>query len=228
MVEENSLKPDPVIVLENVHKYYGKTHVLRGVCLKINKGEIVTIVGPSGSGKSTFLRIINHLEDIQSGSVLVNGIAVKKNKHLKTIRQKVGLVAQDYQLFPHLTIRNNITLAPRKVYHWHLEKSNAIADKLMQQLGIFQHADKFPDQLSGGEQQRVCIARTLAMQPEIILFDEPTSALDPARIAEVSKIIKDLAATGLTIMIVTHTEEVTKIADRTLVLEDGKIVYAPP
>jgi general L-amino acid transport system ATP-binding protein len=212
------------ILIKNIHKYYGKFHVLRGISLQVKKGEIVAIIGPSGSGKSTLIRTINCLETFQQGQIYVNDIEIKKSNKLAIIRQKVGFISQEFNLFPHLTIRNNITLAPNQIQQLKLKQCNAIADQLLTKLNIYAQAEKFPDQLSRGEQQRACIARALAMQPEIILFDEPTSALDPTMTIEILTIIKNLADSGLTILIVTHTEVVTKIANKIFLLHSGQII----
>lgn len=217
------LMPDNAIVMKDVHKYHGKFHALRGVSLQIKKGEIVAIIGPSGAGKSTLIRTINYLEPFQKGQIYVNNTEIRKGIKLPLLRQKIGFVAQEFNLFPHLTIRNNLTLAPNKIKHLELEKCNEIADELLTKMNIFVQAEKFPSQLSGGEKQRACIARALAMQPEIILFDEPTSALDPTMTMEILTIIKNLAYLGLTILIATHTELVTKIANRVFILKHGQI-----
>ncbi|MBE3117816.1 MAG: amino acid ABC transporter ATP-binding protein, partial [Candidatus Atribacteria bacterium] len=171
---------DPIIIASDVQKWYGHFQALKGVSMEVKKGEVIVIFGPSGSGKSTFIRCINHLEDHQKGQIIVDGIELTKDMHnIEKIRMETGMVFQQFNLFPHLNVMANITLAPIQVRKWSKEKAEAKAKELLERVGIPEQADKFPGQLSGGQQQRVAIARALAMEPKIMLFDEPTSALDP-------------------------------------------------
>lgn len=221
-VDKNS---PPMVVAKDIHKYFGEFHALKGVSLTVWKGEVVVIIGPSGSGKSTFIRTINHLEEFQEGEILVNQIKVQKGHNLKMIRREVGMVFQSFNLFPHLTVRENITLAPRQVLNKNQKEASDAALELLERVGIREKADRFPDELSGGQQQRVAIARALAMQPKVMLFDEPTSALDPEMIAEVLSVMKELAKTGMTMLVVTHEMGFAReVADRVVFFDGGKIV----
>ncbi|MEM8532341.1 MAG: amino acid ABC transporter ATP-binding protein, partial [Chloroflexota bacterium] len=182
---ESYLEQD-IIVCENVHKWYGDFHVLKGVSVTIKKGEVIVVFGPSGSGKSTFIRCINRLEDHQRGQIIVDGIELTNDvRNIEVIRSEVGMVFQQFNLFPHLTVIRNITLAPTWVRKWPKRRAEDVAMELLERVGIPEQAHKFPGQLSGGQQQRVAIARALAMQPRVMLFDEPTSALAPEMIKEV-------------------------------------------
>lgn len=200
------------IVAQDVHKWYdipkrdgGKFHVLKGASLTVNPGEVVVIMGPSGSGKSTFIRTFNALEPYQQGRIQVDGIELSEDlKNIETIRREVGMVFQQFNLFPHLTVLENITLAPIHVRKWEKGKAQQVAMDLLDRVGILEQAKKYPGQLSGGQQQRVAIARALAMQPKIMLFDEPTSALDPEMVREVLDAMKTLAQSGMTMVTVTH------------------------
>ncbi|MGC8714036.1 MAG: amino acid ABC transporter ATP-binding protein, partial [Leptodesmis sp.] len=184
----------PIIIAEDVHKWYGKFHVLQGVSLTVQRGEVVVIMGPSGSGKSTFIRTFNALEEYQQGRILIDGIELSQDlRNIEAIRQEVGMVFQQFNLFPHLTVLENITLAPRWVRKWKQGKAQEVALQLLERVGILEQAHKYPGQLSGGQQQRVAIARALAMQPKIMLFDEPTSALDPEMVREVLDVMQSLA-----------------------------------
>jgi general L-amino acid transport system ATP-binding protein len=215
----------PMVVAKDIHKYFSEFHALKGVSLTVWKGEVVVIIGPSGSGKSTFIRTINHLEEFQEGEILVNQIKVQKGHNLKMIRREVGMVFQSFNLFPHLTVKENITLAPRRVLNKNPKEANEIAMELLERVGIREKADRFPDELSGGQQQRVAIARALAMQPKVMLFDEPTSALDPEMIAEVLSVMKELAKSGMTMIVVTHEMGFAReVADRVVFFDGGKIV----
>ena len=196
---------DKIIQIKNVHKWFGRTHALDGVSLEIEEGEVVVIIGPSGSGKSTLLRSINHLEAVNSGEIIVDGIPLTgKSTDINAVRAEVGMVFQQFNLFPHLTALQNITLAQRVVR----KRDSAAAEKnardLLERVGIPEKADSYPGQLSGGQQQRVAIARALAMDPKIMLFDEPTSALDPEMIKEVLDVMLDLAQEGMTMAVVSH------------------------
>ena len=181
---------EPIIQIENLHKYFGKLHVLRGINLEVARGEVVVVIGPSGSGKSTLIRCINRLEDFQEGRIVVDGIELSHDvRNIEAIRREVGMVFQQFNLFPHMKVLDNVTLAPIKVRKWPREKAVEVAMQLLERVGIADQAEKYPAQLSGGQQQRVAIARALAMQPKIMLFDEPTSALDDGHAAAVADLL---------------------------------------
>jgi general L-amino acid transport system ATP-binding protein len=219
----------PMVVAENVRKRYGSFEALKGVSLTVRKGEVVVIIGPSGSGKSTFIRTINFLEEFHEGIIHVDGIKVQRGAGLRQIRRDVGMVFQSFNLFPHLTVRQNITLAPRRVAHLSTSGADELANELLTRVGIRNQAEKFPDELSGGQQQRVAIARALAMQPKVMLFDEPTSALDPEMIAEVLGVMKELAKSGMTMLVVTHEMGFAReVADRVVFFDGGQIVEDCP
>uniref|UniRef100_UPI0036F37AEB amino acid ABC transporter ATP-binding protein n=1 Tax=Leptodesmis sichuanensis TaxID=2906798 RepID=UPI0036F37AEB len=220
-----------MIIAEDVHKWYGKFHVLQGVSLTVQRGEVVVIMGPSGSGKSTFIRTFNALEEYQQGRILIDGIELSQDlRNIEAIRQEVGMVFQQFNLFPHLTVLENITLAPRWVRKWKQGKAQEVALQLLERVGILEQAHKYPGQLSGGQQQRVAIARALAMQPKIMLFDEPTSALDPEMVREVLDVMQSLAQSGMTMVVVTHEVGFAReVGDRVVLMADGQIVeIAPP
>jgi general L-amino acid transport system ATP-binding protein len=216
-----------LIVFEDVHKWYTpEFEVLKGVSHTFYKGEVTVIIGPSGSGKSTFIRTINALEEYQQGLIVVDGIELNHNvKNINAIRSKIGMVFQQFNLFPHLTVLHNVTLAP--IWNQKKSKDEAEADalELLDRVGVKRHALKYPNQLSGGEQQRVAIARSLAMHPEIMLFDEPTSALDPEMIKEVLDVMTELADKNMTLIVVTHELGFAKaVADHVIFFDGGKIV----
>lgn len=215
-----------MILAENVHKRFGDFEALKGISTSIRQGEVVVIVGPSGSGKSTFIRTINRLERHDEGRIVVDDIELTDDiRNIEKIRSEIGMVFQSFNLFPHLTVRENITLAPRNVRHWPRAKADEIADQLLERVGIPEQADKFPAQLSGGQQQRVAIGRALAMQPKIMLFDEPTSALDPEMIKEVLDVMKELAKSGMTMICVTHEIGFAReVADRVVFFDGGLLV----
>ncbi len=217
-----------MIVAENVHKWYGKFHVLRGVSLTVERGEVVVIMGPSGSGKSTFIRTFNALEDYQQGRIEIDGIELSHDlRNIDAIRQEVGMVFQQFNLFPHLTVLKNITLAPSWVRKWPKAKAEEVAMQLLERVGILEQAHKYPGQLSGGQQQRVAIARALAMQPKVMLFDEPTSALDPEMVREVLDVMRSLAETGMTMVVVSHEVGFAReVADRIILMDAGTLVEA--
>ena len=217
---------EPIIIARNVEKWYGHFQALKGINLEVGKGEVIVIFGPSGSGKSTFIRCLNRLEDHQSGQIIVDGIELTNDMHnIEQIRVETGMVFQQFNLFPHLTVTQNITLAPIQVRKWPKEKAEARAMELLTRVGIPEQAKKYPGQLSGGQQQRVAIARALAMGPKIMLFDEPTSALDPEMIKEVLDVMIELAKTGMTMIVVTHEMGFAKaVADRMYFFDDGLIV----
>ena len=222
----------PIIIVLDVEKWYDNNfHALRGVSLTVTKQEVVVIMGPSGSGKSTFIRTFNALEPYQKGSIEIDGLKLSHDlKNIESIRREVGMVFQQFNLFPHLTVVQNVTLAPIWVRRWQKQQAQEVAIQLLEKVGILEQANKYPGQLSGGQQQRVAIARALAMQPKIMLFDEPTSALDPEMVREVLDTMKSLASSGMTMVCVTHEVGFAKeVADRIVFMDEGKIVeIAPP
>jgi len=215
-----------IIVCRDVHKWFGDFHALRGISLTMKKGEVVVICGPSGSGKSTFIRTINRLEEHQRGQIIVDGIELTHDlRNIEAIRREVGMVFQQFNLFPHLTVMQNITLAPIWVLKMKKSKAEEIAMQLLERVGIPEQAHKYPGQLSGGQQQRVVIARALAMTPKIMLFDEPTSALDPEMIKEVLDVMKELARSGMTMIVVTHEMGFAReVADRIIFFDFGQLI----
>ncbi len=217
---------DDIIVCENVHKWFGEFCAVRDVTMSVKRGEVLVIFGPSGSGKSTFIRMINRLEEHQSGTIVVDDIEMTNDvRNLDAIRREVGMVFQQFNLFPHMTAINNIMLAPQRVRHVPRRDAETIAMQLLERVGIPEQAHKYPAELSGGQQQRVAIARALAMQPEIMLFDEPTSALDPEMIKEVLDAMRELAATGMTMLCVTHEMGFAReVADRMAFFDEGMLV----
>ncbi len=215
-----------IIICRDVHKWFDQNHVLRGINLTVKTGEVVVIFGPSGSGKSTFIRTINRLEQHQRGTIVVDGIELTNDiRNIAAVRREIGMVFQQFNLFPHLTVMQNITLAPVWVRRWPQAKADQIAQDLLKRVGIPEQGLKFPAQLSGGQQQRVAIARALAMQPKIMLFDEPTSALDPEMIKEVLDVMAQLARSGMTMIVVTHEMGFARsVADRMVFFDQGLIV----
>jgi ABC-type polar amino acid transport system ATPase subunit len=215
-----------MIEVRDIYKSFGKVKALNGVTIKIKKGEVVVIIGPSGSGKSTFLRCLNHLEKIDRGTIIIDNIPLTDSKtNIYKVREEIGMVFQQFNLFPHLTVLRNITLAQIKVRKRSPEEAEQIAKNLLAKVGIPEKAENYPFQLSGGQQQRVAIARALAMQPKIMLFDEPTSALDPEMIGEVLDVMKNLAKEGMTMVVVSHEMGFAKeVADRVIFMDEGKIV----
>jgi general L-amino acid transport system ATP-binding protein len=226
IMSETSFSNSPIIVARDVQKWYGHFQALKGINMEVQKGEVIVIFGPSGSGKSTFIRCINRLEDHQGGQIVVDGIELTNDvRNIEKIRMETGMVFQQFNLFPHLTVMQNITLAPIQVRKWTKEKAEEVASQLLARVGIPEQANKFPGQLSGGQQQRVAIARALAMQPKIMLFDEPTSALDPEMIKEVLDVMVGLAQSGMTMLVVTHEMGFAKaVADRMYFFDQGAIV----
>jgi len=224
MSNENTTKP--IIVARDVHKWYGHFHALKGINMEVKKGEVIVIFGPSGSGKSTFIRTINRLEEHQEGQIIVDDIELTHDvRNIEAVRMETGMVFQQFNLFPHLNVLQNVTISPIQVRRWEKAKAEEIARQLLERVGIPEQADKFPGQLSGGQQQRVAIARALAMQPKIMLFDEPTSALDPEMIKEVLDVMIELAKSGMTMLVVTHEMGFAKaVADRMYFFDDGMIV----
>jgi polar amino acid transport system ATP-binding protein len=220
-----------VISVKNLHVSFGKLHVLRGISEEIRKGEKVVIIGPSGSGKSTFLRSLNMLETPEKGEIIFNGQNImNKGVNINHVRQKMGMVFQQFHLFPHLTAIENITIGPRKIKGVPAEEANDRARELLEKVGLSDKEIVYPNKLSGGQKQRVAIARALAMEPEVILFDEPTSALDPEMVGEVLVVMRELAKEGLTMVVVTHEMGFAKeVGSRVLFMDEGVIVeQAPP
>jgi polar amino acid transport system ATP-binding protein len=220
----------PIIQIENIHKHFASIEALRGVSLNVEKGEVVVIIGPSGSGKSTLLRCINRLEEFDSGKIIVDGIPLETAANINTVRTEVGMVFQGFNLFPHLTVLDNIMLAQQIVRKRSKSEAEEISRQLLSKVGIHEKAEAFPAQLSGGQQQRVAIARALAMNPKIMLFDEPTSALDPEMIQEVLDVMMDLAKEGMTMVVVSHEMGFARAAaHRAILMDGGQIIEeAPP
>ena len=214
-----------MIELKDVRKSFGKNEVLKGINLRIEKGEVVVIIGPSGSGKSTVLRTMNYLEEPTSGHVIVDNMDLSDKKKLNEVRTEVGMVFQNFNLFPHMTVLDNLTLAQINVRKTSKKDAADVALKLLERVGLADKAHMYPDSLSGGQKQRVAIARALAMKPKVMLFDEPTSALDPEMVREVLDVMKSLAAEGMTMVIVTHEMGFAKeVADRVLFVDGGQIL----
>ena len=214
-----------MIILDNVRKSFGKNEVLKGINLRVNKGEVVVIIGPSGSGKSTVLRTMNYLEEPTSGKVIVDGMDLSDKDKLNEVRTEVGMVFQNFNLFPHMTVLENLTLAQTKVRKTSKNEADQIAIKLLERVGLADKADAYPNSLSGGQKQRVASARALAMKPKVMLFDEPTSALDPEMVREVLDVMKSLAKDGMTMVIVTHEMGFAKeVAHRVLFVDGGLIL----
>lgn len=215
-----------MIEVNKLYKSFGKLEVLKGITDCVNKGEVVVLIGPSGSGKSTYLRCINQMEQATSGEIIINGKDITDSKvDINAVRQQVGMVFQHFNLFPHMTVLENITLAPIKIKKMKVEEANELAYKLLDKVGLKDKADAYPSKLSGGQKQRIAIARALAMNPEVMLFDEPTSALDPEMVKEVLQVIKDLADEGMTMMIVTHEMGFAKeVGTRLLFMDQGTII----
>ncbi len=216
----------PMIEFRNVNKWFGDFHVLKNINETVEKGEVLVICGPSGSGKSTLVRCVNRLEDVDNGEIVINGRNITdKSQDLNALRAEIGIVFQQFNLYPHLTVLKNITLAPMKVKKVSQDEAEKTALRLLDRVGIGNQAHKFPVELSGGQQQRVAIARALAMQPQIMLFDEPTSALDPEMINEVLNVMKSLARDGMTMLCVTHEMGFAReVADRVIFMDHGEIL----
>jgi len=219
----------PIVRMTGLKKHFGELHVLQDIELTVTPGEVVVIIGASGSGKSTLIRCVNGLEPFQSGGLEVDGHPLRPGgsdqKTLFAVRREVGMVFQQFNLFPHLSVKGNVMLAPMKVRQVSEAEASATADKLLERVGIASQADKYPAQLSGGQQQRVAIARSLAMDPRLMLFDEPTSALDPEMIGEVLDVMRELAREGMTMMVVTHEMGFAReVADRVIYIHEGRIV----
>jgi glutamate/aspartate transport system ATP-binding protein len=216
-----------MIEIKHVSKYYGKLHVLKQCSATIQEGEVIVVCGPSGSGKSTLIKCINRLEPFQDGEITVDGIAIRtlRESRLYALRTKVGMVFQHFELFPHLSVLENINLAQVHVLKRSIQEATEKSKRLLLRVGLQEHADKYPSQLSGGQQQRVAIARSLAMDPKVMLFDEPTSALDPEMVNEVLDVMKELAKEGMTMIVVTHEMGFAKtVSNRVLFMDQGEIV----
>lgn len=215
-----------MIKVNDLHKSFEDVEVLKGITEEIDEGEVVVIIGPSGSGKSTFLRCLNLLEKPEKGEIYIDGEMINAPKvDVNRIRQKMGMVFQHFNLFPHLTVRENITLAPVKLNKMSREEADAKADELLKMVDLLEKADSYPSQLSGGQKQRIAIARSLAMEPEIMLFDEPTSALDPEMVGEVLDVMKNLAKSGMTMVVVTHEMGFAReVGTRLLFIDEGRIL----
>ena len=226
MSQNTDTTHDPIIVCRDVHKWYGQFHVLRGINMEVGKGEVIVIFGPSGSGKSTFIRTLNRLEEHQRGQITIDGVELTHDvRNIERIRSDTGMVFQQFNLFPHLTVLDNVALAPVWVRRWPRARAEETAMQLLERVGINDQARKYPGQLSGGQQQRVAIARALAMQPKIMLFDEPTSALDPEMIKEVLDVMIELARSGMTMLVVTHEMGFARaVANRMFFFDNGQIV----
>ena len=225
-VAEKDAGTAPVIELRHVDKHFGDLHVLRDVCLSVGRGEVVVVIGPSGSGKSTMCRTINRLETIDSGEILIEGQPLpQEGRELTRMRAELGMVFQQFNLFAHMSILDNVTLGPREVLGQSKEEAEKYAMELLERVGVAEQAHKVPAQLSGGQQQRAAIARSLAMRPKAMLFDEPTSALDPEMINEVLDVMVELARGGMTMIVVTHEMGFARrVADRVVFMADGQIV----
>jgi len=220
----------PMIEFKDVHKWYGDFHVLKGIEESVEQGEVLVICGPSGSGKSTLIRCVNRLEEYQRGSIHFDGKDIHdKSVDVNLLRAEIGIVFQQFNLYPHLSVLKNITLAPIKVRKTDKAEAEGLAMSLLERVGIHDQAHKFPAELSGGQQQRVAIARALAMKPKVMLFDEPTSALDPEMINEVLNVMKDLAREGMTMLCVTHEMGFAReVADRVIFMDAGEIIEQGP
>jgi ABC-type polar amino acid transport system ATPase subunit len=220
----------PIIACRGVRKSFGAIEVLKGVDLEVARGEVVCIVGPSGGGKSTFLRTLNGLETADAGHIRVDTVELPgAHRDILQVRREVGMVFQSFNLFPHMTVRRNVALGPIRARGLSKAEANERAEKLLARVHIFDQADKYPAQLSGGQQQRVAIARALAMEPKVLLFDEPTSALDPEMVQEVLEVMKELAHSGITMVVVTHEMGFAReVADRVVFMADGNIAYVAP
>jgi ABC-type polar amino acid transport system ATPase subunit len=220
-----------MIVCEGVQKFFGRFEALKGVSLEVGRGEVLCIIGPSGGGKSTLLRTINALEAIDAGRIRVGEINLPANRRkVLELRREVGMVFQSFNLFPHMTVRRNVALAPVRGRGLSWQEANSRAERLLARVNIFDQVDKYPSQLSGGQQQRVAIARALAMEPKVLLFDEPTSSLDPEMVQEVLEVIRELAHTGITMLIATHEMGFAReVSDHVAFMADGRLLhFAPP
>lgn len=223
------MSKQPMIEVRSLYKRFGSLEVLKGVSLTVERGEVVVVIGPSGSGKSTLLRCLNYLETPDSGQIFLDGVEVDPKRNLRQVRQEMGMVFQSFNLFPHMKVLDNITLAPQKVRGTDKEAAEQLALELLDKVGLGDKAHAYPGELSGGQRQRVAIARALAMQPQVMLFDEPTSALDPEMIGEVLEVMKHLALEGRTMIVVTHEMGFAReVGDRVVFMDDGHIIEQGP
>jgi ABC-type polar amino acid transport system ATPase subunit len=229
--DRNDLSHGPMIVCEGVRKSFGAFEALKGVSLDVAQGEVLCIIGPSGGGKSTFLRTLNGLEPLDGGRIRIGSLELPgSRREIVELRREVGMVFQNFNLFPHMTVRRNVALAPVRARGLPWREANARAERLLARVGIIDQVGKYPSQLSGGQQQRVAIARALAMEPKVLLFDEPTSSLDPEMVQEVLQVMRELAHTGITMLVATHEMGFAReIADHVAFMVDGRLVHlAPP
>lgn len=221
--------PKPMIEVRNLYKQFGDLKVLQGVSLTVERGEVVVVIGPSGSGKSTLLRCLNYIETPTSGEIYLDGVQIDPKQNLRQVRQEMGMVFQSFNLFPHMKVLDNVTLAPRKVRGTNGETAAQKALELLNKVGLKEKAHSYPGELSGGQRQRVAIARALAMEPQVMLFDEPTSALDPEMIGEVLDVMKQLAQEGRTMVVVTHEMGFAReVGDRVVFMDEGQIIEQGP
>jgi len=227
MRENKAIAQDtpPIITIEHLEKHYGSFHALKNINLTVHSGEVIVLIGASGSGKSTLIRCINMLEAHTSGKIVVDGMRVEKGRNLARIRTEIGMVFQQFNLFPHMKVLRNVAIAPVRVLGLSWQEAETRATQLLERVGLGEHIHKYPDQLSGGQQQRVAIARALAMGSKVLLFDEPTSALDPEMVGEVLDVIQSLAATGVTMLVVTHEMAFARrVADRIIFMDKGELI----
>ena len=223
--EDAGSSDDPIVQIKNVHKSFGSLQVIRGISMEIRNGQVVVICGPSGCGKSTMLRCINGLEPINSGDIIVDGISVKEKKQLRKLRTETGMVFQQFNLFPHKTVLENVALAPVDIRKINKQEAKDLARTLLDRVGILEKENEMPSSLSGGQQQRVAIARGLAMNPKLMMFDEPTSALDPEMIKEVLDVMRNLASDGMTMIVVSHEMGFAReVADWMVMMDEGQII----
>ena len=227
--EDAALSYDPIVLIKDAHKRFGSLHVIRGISMEIRNGQVVVICGPSGCGKSTMLRCINGLEPIDSGDIVVDGISVKEKKQLRRLRTETGMVFQQFNLFPHKTVLENVALAPADIRKMNKQEAKDLARGLLKRVGILEKENEMPSSLSGGQQQRVAIARGLAMNPKLMMFDEPTSALDPEMIKEVLDVMRNLASDGMTMVVVSHEMGFAReVADWMVMMDEGQIIEGRP
>ena len=223
--ENTGSSSNPIVQIKDVHKRFGRLHVIRGISMEIRNGQVVVICGPSGCGKSTMLRCINGLEPIDSGDIIVDGISVKERKQLRRLRTETGMVFQQFNLFPHKSVLENVALAPADIRKMNKQEAKDLARSLLKRVGILEKENDMPSSLSGGQQQRVAIARGLAMNPKLMMFDEPTSALDPEMIKEVLDVMRNLASDGMTMIVVSHEMGFAReVADWMVMMDEGQII----
>ncbi len=227
--ENTGSSSNPIVQIKDVHKRFGSLHVIRGISMEIRTGQVVVICGPSGCGKSTMLRCINGLEPIDSGDIVVDGISVKERKQLRRLRTETGMVFQQFNLFPHKSVLENVALAPADIRKMNKQEAKDLARSLLKRVGILEKENDMPSSLSGGQQQRVAIARGLAMNPKLMMFDEPTSALDPEMIKEVLDVMRNLASDGMTMIVVSHEMGFAReVADWMVMMDEGQVIEGRP